>query len=131
MNPNTVKALSTGRKLIINSSNGKKGTVNSVPVLEQLDEAGLHNMNFYYFVYAGLLSKVRMGEYKIGYAKLSGTTDEQVLTKALEHMAKSREQKKAKNNDQEKYDIKESECIAFLKGLGYKIMKPVNQFEEV
>ncbi len=129
----SLKAIEVSRKLIL--SNNINGVVNSKAIILKLAAAGLHNMLFYYFLYAGLITTITKGKFQIQYAKFKGTKNEDILIAANDYMRKRnkayKEQKHAKNDSSiAQLEYTPDECIVFLKRLGYKVYKPVNQFEE-
>ena len=99
----------------------------------------IHGMHFYYFVYAGVINKVSRGTYQLNqmfYLKDS----KQIYDLGKQYLEKLRKNRCSNKKIIDKINIskpifeitlKESDCINFLKNLGYKIMKPVQQFEEI
>ena len=102
---------------------------------------------FYYFVYANALTMINRGTYRINRSVFYSISDEKVYSLANVVMNKKRELKKLKesatkpnqkNETTQSYApakvenwLTEQEAVQFLKSLGYKIMKPVSQYEEV
>lgn len=113
-------------------------TFNFKEVEKYLIDRDIHGMTFYYFVYAGVVNKVSRGCYMIDKTFL--TTDTVTIYKKgkeyLEYLRKKRN--KATNINSipltvytPKFLLNETDCITHLKSLGYKIMKPIQQFEEI
>lgn len=98
----------------------------------------------YECVKLGLITKISTANYKINFSKneipnliepiLINYRDKQKIR--IENWRKSNKEEiifthlKPKEN---KYNpiLNELDCIKYLKGLGYKIMKPIQQFEEI
>jgi hypothetical protein len=99
----------------------------------------VEQMNFYYFIYSGCLKVVHKGEYQVTpfFYKL---TIEEVYKYAQQELKQKRKIRLMKikqgeiivnkDNSTEK-NISEKNAIILLKKLGYKIMKPIQQFEEI
>jgi hypothetical protein len=107
-----------------------------------LFDKDIHGMTFYYFVYAKVINKISRGEYKINdsFYKTKPSTIYKLGKEHLEILRKKRfltlKENSNKDNFEKKhyqlnFNLKENEAIKFLKGLGYKIMKPIQQFEEI
>jgi hypothetical protein len=103
---------------------------------EYLFNTEVHGMHFYYFVYAGVIDTLKRGVYKINnlFFKM---TPELIYEKGRQYLADNRV-KKIKNKKQlplfeetKSNKLNEKDAILLLKKLGYKIMKPVQQYEEV
>lgn len=120
-------------------------TFNFKQVEKYLVDRDIHGMTFYYFVYAGVVNKVSRGCYIINQSFLK--TDTVTIYKNgklyLEELRKKRSKSKNLLNENSPMRIgsqfnlspvpklNETDCIAYLKSLGYKIMKPIQQFEEI
>ena len=109
-----------------------------------LTDKDIHAMTFYYFVYAGVVSKVNKGTFKLNDSFYK-TKPNIIYTRATHHLyilRKNRLQKSSNSKIKIKENftkiinksiggITEDFAIKFLKDLGYKIMKPIQQFEEI
>lgn len=113
-------------------------TFNFKQVEKYLIDRDIHGMTFYYFVYAGVVNKVSRGKYIINQSFL--TTDTVTIYKKgkeyLEELRKKRSKPAsiARTSVEiytPKFILNEFDCINHLKSLGYKVMKPIQQFEEI
>ena len=101
-----------------------------------------HNpMSFYRFVYAGVLDIVSPAHYKINN-RFETTSAYRIRVLSNDVITEKRKVREAKKRNYtaitskgitqtQKPKTTEHDAISLLKALGYKIMKPVNQYEEV
>jgi hypothetical protein len=98
---------------------------------------------FYRLYYAGAVDKLRFGIYKIN-PKFYTISAEEIFTKSNEKIKAMRklynDKKLAKKPSQEKSNVQTTifppvnavnDAIALLKSHGYRILKPIQQFEEI
>jgi hypothetical protein len=106
---------------------------------EYLFNTEVHGMHFYYFVYAGVIDTLKRGVYKLNKSFYS-TSAQAIYIKGKEHLANNRKNRLEKNtkenvlklfNEPKENKFNEKSAILYLKNLGYKIMKPVQQYEEI
>jgi hypothetical protein len=125
-------------KFIINN-NFKDEIFSYAQINQLLIRNNVEQMNFYYFIYSGCLKVVHKGEYQVTpfFYKL---TIEEVYKYAQEELRQKRKIRLMKikqgeiivNKDKPtEKNISEKNAIILLKKLGYKIMKPIQQFEEI
>lgn len=136
----TITHIASAKKLIIDNFGDK--TFTSISVCKLFALNGVHHMNFYHLFYAGCVDRVSRGKYN-KTMQLKQLSPSEIYALSIRNLNKKRDNKlllkKIKedvgNEKQSKLNLtnkfSESECISFLKNLGYKIMKPVSQFEEV
>lgn len=92
----------------------------------------------------GLISKISTAKYKINFSKNEIPNLIEPILMSYRSKQKVRISSWRKSNKEEKvfthlipnennYNsiLNELDCIKYLKGLGYKIMKPIQQFEEI
>lgn len=99
-----------------------------------------HEMNFYYFVYSGAVILLSKGEYAIS-EKMSWISNDDVYRIGTQHILKLRKIKQQKELEEKNIntnsintksiDNYEQQCILFLKSKGYKILKPINEYQEI
>ena len=122
------------RVRLILASQFPQQTIRIKDVLPHLVKNGLHEMNFYYLLYSGCLEKQDRGVF-FKTIKYNSMSDSEVYNKAQSVLNRMRDRKKFdlvnvyKKNKVN--DLTLDDCISFLKVKGYKIMKPINQYEEV
>lgn len=109
-------------------------------VEKYLNKENVHIMVFYYFIYSNCIIKISKGVYRIHtefYTKKIST----IYKEAQAHLQFLR-LKRAKEMqlkptieipkiEMPNNNFNEPNCINYLKNKGYKIMKPINQYEEV
>jgi hypothetical protein len=113
-------------------------TFNFKEVERYLMDRDIHGITFYYFVYAGVVNKISRGCYKINDSFLK-TDTVTIYKKAKEQIEELRKKRNKPAGITRipieictpKFLLNEFDCIAHLKSLGYKIMKPIQQFEEI
>jgi hypothetical protein len=131
-------------RLILIKNFGDKVTYSQMNNI--LKANNLHEMNFYYFVYAGCLKTISKGVY-VKTSKMQELSIEDIHEKALNVLAQMREKKKSYvsvrdvNNALKTFNAPtnvaglnfsvEEEAIMFLKNRGYKILKEVKEFKEM
>jgi len=102
----------------------------------RLKEKKINIMNFYRLVYAGAIKKIGYGIY-IRSEFFYSISAEEIYQKSQRELNKRTEAnklaKQAKINfpKTETQAMNEQSAINLLKSLGYKIMKPIQQFEEI
>ena len=91
----------------------------------------IHPMTFYSIVYSGCVDKISRGTYRINNNLLIKTPYEiyKESVKVLNSFRLKNKKKPQIEIKTEKYN--EQDCVSFLKNKGYKIMKPIYQFEEI
>lgn len=123
-------------KALINTYFGAE--FNYSQLIKHLKANKLHEMNFYYLYYSGAIEKKERGIYfkTIHYNKLSC---QEIYDSAQAVLHRMRERKRLKNKNTEpssnivavKQDLSIDSCVSFLKQHGYKVLKPINQYEEI
>jgi hypothetical protein len=132
------KVINVYNHLRINFSN-KKFRFNDVEKF--LVDRDIHGMTFYYFVYANVITKLERGVYQINDS-FYNTTPKNIYLKGVSHLIDLRKKREIvlSGNLEKSYKtiikksnvgINESQAISYLKGLGYKVMKPIQQYEEI
>lgn len=139
------KVISVYNHLRINFSD-RKFRFNDVEKF--LADRDIHGMTFYYFVYADVITKLERGVYEINKS-FYNTSPKNIYLKGVSHLMdlrKKREILLAENLHESNKNIKktykeiifksnpllnENDCISYLKKLGYKVMKPIQQYEEI
>jgi hypothetical protein len=117
-------------------------TVRYTDVEPYMKGKNIHVMNFYFFVYSKCITKVQRGVYRV--TPLLFTMEINTICNKAADVIKEKKDIKALVNKSKpivytptlfktnaNVDITESQCIAFLKNLGYKLLKPVNKYEEI
>lgn len=103
---------------------------------EYLFNTEVHGMHFYYFVYAGVIDTLKRGVYKINDLFFKMTPDI-IYEKGRQYLADNRVKKIINKKQLPLFEetksnkLNEKDAILLLKKLGYKIMKPIYQYEEV
>ena len=103
---------------------------------EYLYNTEVHGMHFYYFVYAGVIDTLKRGVYKINDLFFKMTPDI-IYEKGRQYLADNRVKKIINKKQLPLFEetksnkLNEKDAILLLKKLGYKIMKPIYQYEEV
>ncbi len=131
-------------RLILIKNFGDKVTYSQMNNILKVNN--LHEMNFYYFVYAGCLKSISKGVY-LKTGKLHELSIEDVHEKALKVLAQMREKKKTYvstrdiNNALKTFNPPsnvvgqsfsvEEEAIRFLKKRGYKVLREVTEYKEI
>ena len=109
-----------------------------------MNNNNIHGMNFYYLVYSKCCILVKRGVYKITSQMFTMQVDKIIELSTIVIKEKKYIKLAKKNNaesftptlfkkeiEKEKEILTEESCVTFLKSLGYKIMKPITQFEEI
>jgi hypothetical protein len=111
-----------------------------------MNNNNIHGMNFYYLVYSKCCVLVKRGVYKImpqmfimQIDKIIELSNIVIKEKKYTKLAKKNNAKfftptlfrKEKEIEKQGETLTEESCIAFLKQLGYKILKQINKYEEI
>jgi|NOAtaT_6_FD_contig_121_462279_length_1219_multi_2_in_0_out_0_3 hypothetical protein len=134
MENKTIEKLNQVRQIINNNFRDRDFSykeINELMVHRQIE-----GMNFYYFIYSGCVKVIHKGEYRITpyFYKL---TIEEVYKYAQQDLKRKRKIRVQKIKEGEivvnkpTINTTEKNAIILLKKLGYKIMKPIQQFEEI
>jgi len=106
--------------------------------VELLEKNGIHKMNLYYFVYSNAIKKISRGVYE--KTNFLETVPVEYLLDCLKNRRKIKyikvNQKKEtiipKNSEIKINDSAyTTHAVDHLKSLGYRILKPINKFEEI
>lgn len=106
----------------------------------EMQKHNMHPMDFYYFVYANCVDKIRTGVYKIN-PNINTQSISSVYDTARIYLKKKRKERELLKSQMKNSNeiiigktkvMSEQDCVSFLKGLGYKILKPIEpQYKEV
>jgi DNA-binding transcriptional MerR regulator len=133
MENKTIEKLNQVKKILSNFRD-RDFSYKEINKLLKINE--IEGMNFYYFIYSGCVKVIHKGEYRITpyFYKL---TIEEVYKYAQQHLKQKRKERFAKIKagaiivNKPTINTDEKNAIILLKKLGYKIMKPIQQFEEI
>ena len=135
MRTKNYQKIETVREVLIKSFGDE---VKYIDIAKNLETLGIHDINFYYFVYAGCFEKVKTGVYR-KTPKFYSLTIRQVKKLAYKKLDEMRKNYLLRKHGVDKYkpkfspavlnELNEQNCISFLKEKGYKILKP--QFAEI
>ena len=121
-------------KVFLNNTYNTGDVFKYTEIEKFLTKSNIHVMVFYYFVYAKTITKISKGTYKLN-SNFYNTSIKIIHRRGAEHLAWLREKRKehVSNFPKQQSTLIASEdyCIKYLKSLGYKILKPINQFEEI
>ena len=134
MENKTIDKLNQIKTILSNDFRDRDFSYNEIT--KSLVKNRVEQMNFYYFIYSGCVKVIHKGEYRITpyFYKL---TIEEVYKYAQQHLKQKRKERFAKIKAGEiivnkpTINTNEKDAILLLKNLGYKIMKPIQQFEEI
>jgi hypothetical protein len=104
--------------------------IRACEVVQHLKLRGIHEVNFYYFHYAGCLEKKSRGVF-FKTIKLKNMSALDVYKNAQIILARMRSRRLVKELPAPKINNSEYDCIQFLKERGYKILKPLTQYSEI
>ena len=119
--------------------NYKNKVISYSIIKKEFEDINQNPMSFYRFVYAGVLDTVSPAHYKMN-DRFENTSclqirilSNNVITQKRKIREKNEQEltKEIPNIFDEKLELNEINAIAFLKRLGYKIMKPTTNFEEI
>ena len=119
--------------------NYKNKVISYAIIKKEFADIGQNPMSFYRFVYAGVLDTISPAHYKMN-SRFENTSclEIRILSNnTITQKRKIREKnakeltKKTPTIFDDKLVLNEINAIAFLKRLGYKIMKPTTNFEEI
>ena len=121
-------ALNELNKLVI------KGDYDSREIRNILSRHKVSLTLFTFATRAGLFTNIKRGEFKSNYNIIEPYQIRKVLELVKQYNSSYKRDGYIKKNIKPivNYNLlNENEAISFLKQLGYKIMKPINQYEEV
>lgn len=111
-----------------------------------MNNNNIHGMNFYYLVYSKCCIFVKRGVYKITSQMFTMQVDKiielsTIVIKEKKYIKLAKKNnaesftptlfRKEKEIEKQSENLTEESCIAFLKQLGYKILKQINKYEEI
>ena len=117
-------------------------TVRYIDVEPYMKNKKVHVMNFYFFVYSKCITKVQRGVYRV-MPSLFNMDIDTICNRAADVLKEKKEikalMKKSKPiiytptlfKTNTTSNITEDQCISFLKNLGYKLLRPINKYEEI
>ena len=119
--------------------NYKNKVISYSTIKKDFADINQNPMSFYRFVYAGVLDTVSTAHYKMNdrFENTSAYEIRILSNNTITQKRKIREKnakelsKETPNIFDDKLELNEVNCIAYLKKLGYKIMKPTTNFEEI
>ena len=137
MENKTINKLNEIKAIINNNFRDRIFSYNEINT--QLVKHKLEQMNFYYFIYSGCIKVVHKGEYqitpffyKLSISEVYKLAQEDLRQKRKKRLMKIKQGEIIVNKDKPtEKNISEKNAIILLKKLGYKIMKPIQQFEEI
>jgi hypothetical protein len=136
MENKTINKLKNLKNILINFK-GREFTY--FEINNELAYNNIEQMNFYYFIYSGAIDVIRKGVYSLNNRfytlainDVYSLAQAELNNKRKIRLMKIKEGKIVVNKDKPtEKNISEKNAIILLKKLGYKIMKPIQQFEEI
>ena len=137
MENKTINKLEKIKIIISNNFRDRTFSYQEINILLKVNE--IEQMNFYYFIYSGCVKVVHKGEYqvtpffyKLTISEVYKYAQEDLKEKRKIRLMKIKQGEIIVNKDKPtEKNISEKNAIILLKKLGYKIMKPIQQFEEI